>query len=460
MNSKKTKARVQGDIFPQTVKKAANELALPLHHIYHQVMRTGDWPSAWTTETVTLIPKKKSPQSLGDLRNLSCTPLFSKILEGFVLEEIRKDVALAYQQFGGLKGSGCDHYLVETWDAIMTALENPTSAANLVSVDLEKAFNRMDFGECIKSLREHGAREEVVSMVSAFLTGRTMQVKVGNTLSGKLPVSGGAPQGSILANTLFCVTTDRFSSLATEHGTWEENELQPEEDQLTRTPPSSPNPIPHQYRTQSDNDNAEHDSSDDELNLGFGWRRQANPLDDTIPLMEVDRDEFDRNVGAPSQWRSRKIKAKVYVDDLTLIEKIDQRESTCHISQNKRIVDIHARKSEDYFLTMETTAEDIGMRVNPTKTALLCVNANYDDELHSYINHRGAKIESSPEMKLLGFWFSDRPNVSLHVEKMVAKSRTGIWSLRELKRAGMPSHDMLFIYKTIVRPILEYTVPS
>lgn len=160
------------------------------------------WPSQWTREIVTLIPKKGNPQSLADLRNLSCTALFSKVLETFLLNELRKDVKLSDRQFGGIKGSGCNHFLIETWHEILFALDDSRASAKVISVDYEKAFNWMSYQGCISTLQHLGGRPKVISMVCAFLWGRTIQVRINQTISNPLPVDGGSPQGSILGNSI------------------------------------------------------------------------------------------------------------------------------------------------------------------------------------------------------------------------------------------------------------------
>ena len=95
---------VQGDIDPRLVTKFSDILAIPLHYLYQQIYATMEWPDLWKTETVTLIPKNGSPQSLGELRNLSCTPLFSKCLESFVLAELKEKITLNKNQYGGIRG--------------------------------------------------------------------------------------------------------------------------------------------------------------------------------------------------------------------------------------------------------------------------------------------------------------------------------------------------------------------
>ena len=212
-NFKKPKGQVIGDINPQLVTKFHDILALPLSIIFNQTLNMLSWPHLWKTETVTVIPKNSAPAGLTELRNLSCTPLYSKILESFILDQLRKETKLSNRQFGGIKGCGTDHFLVETWDAIMLALEEESSAANLLSVDFEKAFNRMDHSKCINALADLGASQKCIGWVSAFLFGRRMSVKIRDSFSTPRSVPGGSPQGSILGNFLFCATTDKFASV-------------------------------------------------------------------------------------------------------------------------------------------------------------------------------------------------------------------------------------------------------
>ena len=98
--------------------------------------------------------------------------------------------------------------LIESWDNILESLEQKNTAVNLMAIDFEKAFNRMDHGLCLMKLRDMGAKEHTTALVQAFLSGRKMKVKINDTFSPLLPVGGGAPQGCILGPFLFCVSID------------------------------------------------------------------------------------------------------------------------------------------------------------------------------------------------------------------------------------------------------------
>ena len=98
----------------------------------------------------------------------------------------------------------------------MGALDDGTAAANLLSVDFEKTFNRMDHHECLIALKNLGASKTSVAWTSAFLFGRTMSVRIRGNNSVPRTVPGGSPQGSILGNFLFCSTTDQFANINAE----------------------------------------------------------------------------------------------------------------------------------------------------------------------------------------------------------------------------------------------------
>ena len=141
-------------------------------------------------------------------------PLYSKVLESFVLNKMKDEISLSTNQYEGMKGCSTSHFLLDSWNDILTALEHPGSAVNLISVDFEKAFNRMDHTMCLEALVDMDALDVLVDWIATFLYGRKMSVKIGKSKSVPKPVNGSSPQGSILGNYLFCVTTNRFADLA------------------------------------------------------------------------------------------------------------------------------------------------------------------------------------------------------------------------------------------------------
>ena len=110
---------MEGDIYPDLLSPNADILAIPLTHIYNQVINK----AIWKRETVITIPKKCHPDSLSQCRNLSCTPFFSKTLERFVFSRINHEIKLRPSQYGGRKGIGVDHMIVDMWETILSDLD-------------------------------------------------------------------------------------------------------------------------------------------------------------------------------------------------------------------------------------------------------------------------------------------------------------------------------------------------
>ena len=163
-------------------------------------------------KVATPIPKKNLPADLNNLRNISCTALFSNVYKSFVLGWLGDKVGMRSNQMGGMKGAGTKHYLVELYQLILETLDDSRAASIITSIDYSKAFNRLDFLRCLEALAAKGASSKLIAIVGSFLTSRTMSVKVGQAQSKPRIVLGAVPQGSILGVFLFNATINNFET--------------------------------------------------------------------------------------------------------------------------------------------------------------------------------------------------------------------------------------------------------
>ena len=205
---RKPKSMVPGDVFPQLMTECSDFFALPLTCIYNEILTTHIWPPCWKKEFVTVIPKKSAPEGLGDLRNISCTLLASKIFETFVLDRLKREVKLRSNQYGGVRGLSTESLLAQLWQETLENLEDYRAGTVITSIDYSKAFNRMSYQHCLSALARNGASDQTIRLVATFLSNRTMTVKVEGVQSTPREVWGGCPQGSILGVFLFNATID------------------------------------------------------------------------------------------------------------------------------------------------------------------------------------------------------------------------------------------------------------
>ena len=170
---------VKGNIFPALVTRFGDLLAYHYAQFFYEITATKVWPLIWKEEYVTVIPKKTLPESVNDLRNISCTALPSKVYESYILNWAQREVKCKKNQFGGVKGCSTTHFLIQVWDEIGIGLEDARAASLLMSIDYVKAFNRLSYQECLAAFHCKGASAQVMGLISTFLTNRTMAVRVG-----------------------------------------------------------------------------------------------------------------------------------------------------------------------------------------------------------------------------------------------------------------------------------------
>ena len=446
---KKPRSTVKGDrdVDPKVVTECADLLADPLSIIFKAVYETCHWPEDWKTETVCVIPKKTAPAELGETRNLSCTPLFSKLLESFVLEGLRESVPLTSTQFGGIKGLGVDHFLIETWDEILRHLDKQNTAVNLMSVDFQKAFNRMDHSVCIRRLQDRGAHPHLVGLVAAFLYERKMAVKIDGQFSSVRQVNGGAPQGSILGSYLFCITTEILAE------TLEVNTVEESENGQTVT--TQELIVDSDQSMSEELNNSEASSTEEwaavEREFNFFRPRKKNPLDDTVLSEWQQIPEDDDQDELPP------LSIKAYIDDFNIIEAVRTKNAIRHCGTHRTKVLVRAGKCEAAFGQIDREAEKIKMVVNADKTQMLCISGPRHQSTLTYIRADGKEITSTTTLKILGFVFGESPSCNLQIEHLLSKFRSRLWSLRKLARSGLKIKDLLAFYSACLRPVLEYT---
>ena len=428
--TKKPKSTVPGDIPPNLIMQVIRTLAGPLSWIYNDVPRFEVWPSSWRKEYQTIIPKKSNPESFADVRNLLCTNFFSKILESFVIDSLKHEVEFSELQYGGLKGTGADNFLCEVYNVLET-LENPGSAVCLMSLDFSKAFNRLSHSACLRKLSEKYASNQSLGLVYSFLQGRKMQVRSGHLLSRVRDVTGGSPQGTKLGNLLFCLAIDDIAH-EVGRGEFMDNNGSPE------------NAIPNEYQPTLCSTPIRNLEDSFEPNP-YGMRVKKNVVRDSILLDGVTEEE----VGDAWTYEIG------YVDDINVGEEITIDTAIRHITTEQEKKTIRAKGCEKMYLVIKENGEDLGLRLNPSKTQLICFHANQAN-VRAYVVIDGKILESTNELKILGFRMDKTGSVGPHVRNMCKKNYKSVWSLRHLKKAKLKRSSLVRVYCSMMRPILEY----
>ena len=91
---------------------------------------------------------------------------------------------------------------------------------------------------------------------------------------------------------------------------------------------------------------------------------------------------------------------------------------------------------------------------------MVCVSSANSMTVSTFIREsretNPTKIHSSNSMKILGFYFSSKPSVELHIATLQKKFRQRLWLLRNLKHAKADKKDLLDSYLCFIRPVADY----
>lgn len=164
------------------------------------------------------IAKISVPEELKDLRPISILPVFSKILEKIVVNQmtnfLETNDILPELQSGFRPGYSCNTtllFLLSVSNDIMKHVDNNLFVA-LVLIDYTKAFDMINHELLLSILYCIGFSKNTVTFFQNYLNDRTQCVCIGDDLSVPLVLKTGVPQGSVCGPILFLIYTSIFGS--------------------------------------------------------------------------------------------------------------------------------------------------------------------------------------------------------------------------------------------------------
>ena len=94
------------------------------------------------------------------------------------------------------------------------------------------------------------------------------------------------------------------------------------------------------------------------------------------------------------------------------------------------------------------------------KTKEMIISFCRDTVVLPYINIDGAAIEKVSQVKVLGVTLSYDLSWNSHVDVIVSKARKRVFMIYQLKRSGIGQRDLVRIYISVIRPVVEYACPA
>ena len=134
-----------------------------------------------------------------------------------------------------------------------------------------------------------------------------------------------------------------------------------------------------------------------------------------------------------------------YVDDTTIAECVHKKEGSRIQSDVEELI---AKSNQNKFQLNESKCKEL--RISFAKSAA--------DFAPIVINAKA--IEVVPTVKLLGLNISSDLRWNCHVAEISKKVASRLYFRKQLKRANIPTKDLLIFYRTCIRPVMEYACPE
>ena len=176
---------------------------------FNSVWVSGVIPSSWRHAIIIpLLKPNKDKSNPGSYRPIALTSNICKLMERMIVFRLNwfleKNGLLNIHQSGFRSKRKTLDQLLRLSDDILKGIGNKKYTL-AVFLDIEKAYDMIWKKGVLYKLSKLGIDGNMFNWISGFLTDRSIQVRIGSTLSDVFAVENGVPQGSVISPLLFLI---------------------------------------------------------------------------------------------------------------------------------------------------------------------------------------------------------------------------------------------------------------
>jgi hypothetical protein len=176
--------------------------------VFNLVLFTGTVPASFCESLTVPIPKNNNGSSrvvsCDDFRGIAISSVFSKLFESCLCDLFAVYFVSGQNQFGFKSGIGCSH-AVFCARKIITSYIDHGNTANVLALDISKAFPRVNHYALLSKLIARKAPLVLVDLIDSWLQRSTSRVRWRGAVSNSFALRLGVNQGSVLAPALFSI---------------------------------------------------------------------------------------------------------------------------------------------------------------------------------------------------------------------------------------------------------------
>ena len=188
------------------IKDGMTKIVPHLTMVKNEYTNEQKFPSILKKGLITPLYKKDDPLNPLNYRPITITSSLSKIFGKLLHEQINQylssDKLLSPLQFGFREKISTQHALIYSTESIRKHVDKKDTIYS-VCIDFSKAFDSVSHQLLMNKLKLIGFNDNALELIFSFLSYRSQQVVINNTVSDIIETYQGVPHGTVLGSLLF-----------------------------------------------------------------------------------------------------------------------------------------------------------------------------------------------------------------------------------------------------------------